>query len=258
MKSCAGARRKALVVYVTQGDPSPAVSPDVVEQVAAAGADVVELGVPFSDPCADGLEIQRAMQRALQAGGGLPGALDCVREVRRRGCEVPIVLFGYYNPIFVMGLPRFAAAAAEAGADAVLTVDVPVDELEELHAPLRARGLGVVPLVAPTSGAERMARLRPLAPAFVYYISTTGVTGAAFRGAAGGAERIAAIREASGAPVCVGFGIRTPDDARAVAGVADGVVVGSQVVRVMHEAGPERAAGAAAQYVAALRTALDS
>jgi tryptophan synthase alpha chain len=228
--ACARDRRAALVVYLTQGDPSPAATAELVIAAADAGADVIELGVPFSDPSADGPVIQAAMERALAAGGSLPGALDAIAAVRARGCEVPIVLFGYYNPIFVMGTGAFAARAADAGVDAVLTVDLPVDEIEELRAPLAARGLGVIPLVAPTSTDDRVARVRALDPPFVYYISLTGVTGASIGRAQVGAERIEAVRRAVGAPVAVGFGIKTPADVRAMAKLADGVVVGSAIV----------------------------
>ena len=221
--------RAALVAYLTYGDPDPHTSIDIVEAVARAGADVIELGVPFSDPSADGPSIQRAMERALAAGANLAGALDGVAELRRRGVTTPIVLFGYYNPLFVMGPEAFAARAAAAGVDAVLTVDLPIDELAELAVPLAAHGVGVIPLVAPTSTPDRIARLAPFAAPFVYYISLTGVTGA--RAAAPvPPERIAQIRAAAHAPVAVGFGIRTPADAARFAAIADGVVVGTAIV----------------------------
>jgi tryptophan synthase alpha chain len=251
-------KRPALIVYITQGDPSPEASIDLCERVAAAGADAIELGVPFSDPNADGVVIQAAMQRALTAGGGLASALAGVRALRGRGCEVPIVLFGYYNPIFVLGVDRFAEQAAAAGVDAVLTVDVPTDELDELAAPLARAGVDVVPLVAPTTGADRLAALDRLDVPFVYYISMTGVTGAHFRGAAA-AERIDQVRRAARAPVAVGFGIKTPADAAAVARVADGVVVGSAVIeRIAAASTPAAACDAAASFVAELRAALDA
>lgn len=254
----AAAGRTSLVIYVTFGDPSPAVSADIVRAVADAGADVVELGVPFSDPNADGPVIQAAMERALAAGGGLPGALDTVAKLRAGGCDVPVVLFGYYNPIYVRGPGQFANDAAAAGVDAVLTVDVPIDELTELRDPLAAEGVGVIPLVAPTSGEDRIAKLAALDAPFVYYISKTGVTGSAFSGASGGADRVAKIKELSGAPVAVGFGIKTPEDARAVAEYADGVVVGSAVVKAIADAGESGAAKAAGDLVAALRAGLVS
>lgn len=252
----AAAGRTSLVIYVTFGDPSAEVSADVVRAVADAGADVIELGVPFSDPNADGPVIQAAMERALAAGAGLPGALDTVSALRASGCDVPLVLFGYYNPIFVRGPQTFARDAASAGVDAVLTVDVPLDELAELSEPLAAEGVGVVPLVAPTSGDERIARLADFEAPFVYYISKTGVTGSAFSGAAGGAQRVARIKQLCNAPVAVGFGIKTADDARAVGEFADGVVVGSAVVDAIARAGASGAASAAAKLVAALRAGL--
>jgi tryptophan synthase alpha chain len=258
MAELAERRRTALVVYLTQGDPSPEVSVDLCERCAAAGADVIELGVPFSDPNADGVVIQAAMQRALARGGGLESALSTVSSLRRRGCEVPIVLFGYYNPIFVRGVDRFAAEAAAAGVDAVLTVDLPIGELDELRLPLRQAGLDVVPLIAPTTGADRLAHLTGLDAPFVYYISMTGITGAAFRGAAGGADRIAAVRRAASAPVAVGFGIKTGDDARAVAAYADGVVVGSAIVqRIADAAAPAAAITGVESLVGEIRAALD-
>ena len=225
----AAEQRAALVAYLTFGDPTPEISIAVVEAACRAGADVIELGVPFSDPSADGPSIQRAMERALAAGGSLPKALDAVAELRRRGIRTPIVLFGYYNPIFVMGTAQFARRAAEAGVDAVLTVDLPIDELAELSEPLAAEGVSVIPLVAPTSTPERIARLGAFDAPFIYYISLTGVTGV--RAAAPvDPARLDQIRNASHAPVAVGFGIRTPADAARFSAIADGVVVGSALV----------------------------
>ena len=232
----AGQERAALVAYLTFGDPDPATSIDVIAAASMSGADVIELGVPFSDPSADGPSIQRAMERALDAGATLASALDAVAELRRRGIATPIVLFGYYNPIFVMGNEVFAARAAEVGVDAVLTVDLPIDELAELAVPLAARGVGVVPLVAPTSTPDRIARLAPLRAAFVYYISLTGVTGARAAATVDPA-RLSAVRAASGAPVAVGFGIRSAEGARRFSAIADGVVVGTALVDAV-AAGP--------------------
>jgi tryptophan synthase alpha chain len=240
-------RRAALVAYLTFGDPDLATSIDVLEAAARAGADVLELGVPFSDPSADGPAIQRAMERALSAGATLRGALDAAGELRRRGLTTPIVLFGYYNPIFVMGPAGFAERAAAAGIDAVLTVDLPIDELAELAEPLAARGLGVIPLVAPTSTPERIARLAALHAPFVYYISLTGVTGAR-AAAAPDPARVDEVRRRATAPVAIGFGIKTAADVARLAPVADGVVVGSALVERV-AAGP---AATAPQRVAAL------
>jgi len=228
--------RAALVVYLTQGDPSPDATLPLLMAMADAGADVIELGVPFSDPGADGVVIQKAMQRAIAAGGGLQSALDSVRAFRDQGYTTPIVLFGYYNPIFVYGVSAFAKAAAAAGVDALLTVDVPLDELSELAQPLAEQGIGVVPLVAPTSTDERIAQVSAFAPSFVYYVSRTGVTGAAFQGASGGEERVRGLQQTTQAPVAVGFGIKTAQDARTMAAFADGVVVGSALVQRIADA----------------------
>ena len=222
-------RRAVLVAYLTFGDPDPATSIEVIAACAAAGAGVIELGVPFSDPSADGPSIQRAMERALDAGGSLIVALDAVAALRKRGVTTPIVLFGYYNPIFIMGPDKFAARAAAAGVDAVLTVDLPIDELDELATPLAAHGVAVIPLVAPTSTPDRIARLARFAPPFVYYITLTGVTGVKLAVPVEPA-RLDAIRAAAKAPVAVGFGIRSAADAARFAAVADGVVVGTVVV----------------------------
>jgi tryptophan synthase alpha chain len=225
----AAENRAALVAYLTFGDPDPSTSISVVEAACKAGADVIELGVPFSDPSADGPSIQRAMERALAAGGGLMAAIDAVAELRSRGVTTPVVLFGYYNPIFILGTADFAARAAKAGIDAVLTVDLPIDELAELAEPLAAQGVSVIPLVAPTSTPERIARLAPFKAPFVYYISLTGVTGV--RAAAPvDPARIEMIRKAASAPVAVGFGIRTAADAARFSAIADGVVVGTAIV----------------------------
>ena len=248
-------KRAALVAYLTFGDPDSATSIDVIEAVCRAGADVIELGVPFSDPSADGPSIQRAMERALDKGASLPGALDAIAELRSRGIETPIVLFGYYNPIFVMGTAAFAARAAAAGVDAVLTVDLPIDELAELARPLADKGVAVIPLVAPTSTPDRIARLAALSPPFVYYISLTGVTGAK-AGAPVDPARLAQVRDAAKAPVAVGFGIRTPADAARFASIADGVVVGTALVDRVAAGDAAGAPARVAELVASLATAL--
>ncbi|MGE0398933.1 MAG: tryptophan synthase subunit alpha, partial [Kofleriaceae bacterium] len=220
-----------------------------------AGADVIELGVPFSDPSADGPSIQKAMERALDAGASLPGALAAVQTLRERGVKTPIVLFGYYNPIFVMGTDAFAERAANAGVDAVLTVDLPIDELDELAQPLAKHGVAVIPLVAPTSTPDRIARLAPLRAPFVYYISLTGVTGS--RAAAPvDPARLAQIREAAQAPVAVGFGIRTPADARRFSAIADGVVVGTALVDRVAAGDPDGAPDRVAALVRDLAGAM--
>jgi tryptophan synthase alpha chain len=248
--------RGALVVYLTFGDPSPAESLAIVEAAAAAGADVIELGVPFSDPSADGPVIQAAMERALVAGGGLVGALELVRALRATGNPVPVVLFGYYNPIAVMGPDAFAARAAAAGVDAVLTVDLPLEELAELRGPLVAHGLDVIPLVAPTSTPDRIARVAALAAPFVYYISITGVTGAGLAGAGLAPDRLATVRAGANAPVMVGFGIKTGADAARIAAIADGAVVGTAIVDRIAKAPAGGAAAAVGVFVTELAAAV--
>ena len=258
LAACQAEGRAALVVYLTAGDPRGSLDETVaiVRAAADAGADVIELGVPFSDPSADGAAIQAAMERALAAGAGLHHALAAVAAVRASGCEVPVVLFGYYNPPFVLGVETFADRAAAAGVAAVLTVDLPIAELDELRLPRAARGVGVIPLVAPTSTAERIARVRAVDPPFVYYISLTGVTGASLASAHVSKERVDAIRAAAGAPVAVGFGIKTAVDAAEVGKLADGVVVGSAIVARIGAAPAGGAASAVATFVAELRAAL--
>ncbi len=246
---------KKLVIYVTCGDPSPDATVAIVRAAEAAGADAIELGIPFSDPSADGPAIQLAMERALTAGVGPRDVLEVVRRLRAAGSEIPIILFGYYNPIFVEGVHPFCQAAAAAGADGLIVVDLPVDESEELAGPAREHGLDLIPLVAPTSSAERMARVAAVGAPFVYYVSITGVTGAALAGAGDLASRVADVRARVRAPVAVGFGVATPDDARRVAAAADAVVVGTAVVRQIekHAADPAAAVGT---FVASLKAAL--
>lgn len=251
---CKRRNRAALVAYLTFGDPDGDTSLAIVEAACRAGADVVELGVPFSDPSADGPTIQRAMERALGAGASLDKALDGVAALRARGIATPIVLFGYYNPMFTMGPDRFAERAARAGVDAVLTVDLPMDELDELASPLAKRGVDVIPLVAPTSTPDRIARLRAFAAPFVYYISLTGVTGAQARTTVDPA-RIDQLRADVEAPVVVGFGIRTPADARPIAAIADGVVVGSALVERAFAGDAAGAPARVAELVAELAAA---
>jgi tryptophan synthase alpha chain len=221
---------------------------------------VLELGVPWSDPSADGPAIQAAMRRALAAGGGMGAALELCRAVRADSPEVPVVLFGYANPIFVRGTAKFAAQAKQAGADGVLCVDWPPDEDPELAQALAQQGLDLVPLIAPTSTPARVKAAAAVAGGFLYYVSLTGITGSQLPNLDEASARVSQVRELSGGrlPVAVGFGIATPADARAVAGFADGVVVGSAAVRVI-----ERAVAAGRDpvpeleaFVAALRAAL--
>jgi tryptophan synthase alpha chain len=248
--------RKKLIIYVTCGDPSADATVDIVRAAADSGADAIELGVPFSDPSADGPAIQLAMARALAGGTGLAGTLAVARRVRAH-TRVPLILFGYYNPVFVYGVPRLCRDAAAAGIDGLLVVDLPADEAaEELVPAARAEGLEFVPLLAPTSSPARLARVAALAPAFVYYVSIVGITGAALTRVGDLPARVAEVRAAVRAPVAVGFGVATPADARAVAVAADAVVVGSAVVRAI-ERNPADPAAAVARLTRELKAALE-
>ncbi len=235
-----GPSTKALITYLCCGDPDESESVDLAVACAEAGADVLELGMPFSDPTADGPAIARASQRALAKGGGLDATLRVARAVRAR-CDAPIVLFGYYNPLFVRGETEVVKLAAEAGVDAFLVVDLPIDESIPLRTIAATRDLGVIPLVAPTTRPERLTKITELAARFpvpfVYYVSMMGVTGGAGAMdvlAKAGAEA-AKVRVVTGRPTVVGFGIDSAAGAHAAGSLADGVVVGSAIVRRIEE-----------------------
>ncbi|MFW6051212.1 MAG: tryptophan synthase subunit alpha [Myxococcota bacterium] len=246
-----GERRAALVIYVCAGDPDLAVTPRLIEAAARGGADVVEVGMPFSDPTADGPAIQRASERALAGGATLRGVLDAVRAARERGVRVPVLLFGYYNPILRYGEERLVQDAADAGVDGFLVVDLPPEESAGLREPAARRGLDYVPLVAPTSTEARKRLAAAQATGFVYYVSLTGVTGAAGVDLAVAAERAGALQSMVGKPVAVGFGVKSPDDVRRIAPHAAGVVVGSAVVRAIEDAPDPDAAVAAVERLVA-------
>ena len=224
------ADRAAFVAYVMAGDPDAATALEVVRGLPGAGVDIIELGMPFTDPMADGPAIQAAGQRALGAGMSVAGTLALVRAFREGDGETPIVLMGYYNPIYSMGVEAFLAAAVEACVDGLIVVDLPPEEDDELCLPANAAGLNFIRLATPTTDAKRLPKVIENTSGFVYYVSITGITGAAAAEAADVAPEVARIKAASGLPVCVGFGVRTPESAAAVAGVADGVVVGSAIV----------------------------
>ena len=231
-------KRKALVLYLTAYDPDAATSQRLLLAAAEAGVDIIELGVPWSDPSADGEVIQHAMHRALAAGGGLRRTLELCAVVREKYPKVGLVLFGYANPIVIMGPEVFALRAADAGADAVLCVDYPPDEDGELTQALTRRGLDFIPLLAPTSTAPRIAAAAKVASGFIYYVSLTGITGTRLVNVTEPRALVQSIRDATGGkvPVVVGFGIKTPADAREVAKFADGVVVGSAAVQLVEKA----------------------
>jgi len=247
------AGRTALVPYLTAGDPEPAVTVPLMHRLVEAGADLLELGVPFSDPMADGPVIQAACERALAHGVRLRDVLDMVARFRERDADTPVVLMGYLNPVEAMGYAAFAKRAASAGVDGVLTVDLPPEEAGELVAELRPRGLDPVFLAAPTTSEERARRIAEQARGFLYYVSLKGVTGAGHLDVAEVARRLEALRRAVRLPVGVGFGIRDPDSAARVARVADAVVVGSALVERLARGGGEAAVG----LLAALRAAVD-
>jgi tryptophan synthase alpha chain len=234
-QTCRAEGRKALVSFVCAGDPDLAASARLVTAIAGAGTDIVELGVPFSDPMADGPTIQAASQRALAAGTTLAGVLEMATRVRQT-TAVPLVLFSYYNVIFHYGIERLAAAAARAGIDGVLLVDVPFEEMGEVQPALDRFGLPIIRLVAPTTPPERIALITRNAGGFIYCITVTGVTGARQQLPDDLSEQLGRVRAVSPVPVVAGFGISAPEMARTVAAHADGVVVGSALVQRM--AGP--------------------
>jgi tryptophan synthase alpha chain len=249
--AAAFAHRPAFMPYFPLGYPTPETSLAVIEALARGGADLIEVGVPFSDPLADGPVIQKATQVALQQGMTVARALEAVAALRARGVSVPLVLMGYYNPLLAYGLPRLAAAAAQAGADGFIVPDLPPEEAAEMEAALAQQGGGLplIRMVAPTTPPERAARVVQGARGFIYLVSVTGVTGARSQLPPGLAEFIARIRaHGTQVPLCVGFGIATPEQGRAVGQLADGIIVGSACVKAIGEApDPVAAAEAFAQ-----------
>jgi len=248
------AGRKALVPFVTAGDPALEATVPVLHALVAAGADVIELGVPFSDPMADGPVIQRSSERALARGAGLAYVFDTVRAFRDTDARTPVVLMGYLNPVEIRGNARFADEAAEAGVDGVLLVDLPPEEADELRGALTARGIALILLASPTTPEARLRRLCRDAQGYLYFVSFAGVTGADRLDAAAASDRLQALRAASPVPVLAGFGIKDAASAAAMAAHADGVVVGSALVAALADAAaPAEAAG---RFLAPLREAL--
>jgi tryptophan synthase alpha chain len=249
--------RKGLIPYVAAGDPAPELTVPLMLALAANGADIIELGVPFSDPMADGPVIQRATERAIRQGVGLKQTLQFVSEFRRQDADTPVVLMGYANPIEHMGRESFARAAKEAGVDGVLVVDYPPEECEEFAAAMKAAGIDPIFLLAPTSTEERIARVARVASGYLYYVSLKGITGAGTLDVAAVAARIPLIKAMANVPVGVGFGIRDAQSAKAVARVADAVVVGSRIIQEMESVPREQAVAAAGAFLASLRRAID-
>lgn len=253
------AERSALVSYVTAGDPHPDVTVSLMHRMVDAGVDILELGVPFSDPIGDGPVIQLACERALAHGTRLRDVIGMVARFRERDQTTPVVLMGYLNPIELMGHQAFAREAGAAGVDGVLTVDLPPEEMDDLSSALADASLAPIFLVAPTTTDARMERICSVADGFVYYVSLKGVTGSAALDSAGLVDRIQTLKRMTGLPVGVGFGIGTPEQAAEVSRIADAVVVGSALVRRIeqHVDDPEAAIGSVVELLAAMRAAMD-
>lgn len=252
------AGRKGLVPFITAGDPSLAATVPVMHALAQAGADVIELGVPFSDPMADGPVIQRSSERALARGAGLAWVLDCVRAFRERDAATPVVLMGYLNPVEIRGAASFAAEAAAAGVDGMLLVDLPPEEAEAYRLAFAHNGLALISLVSPTTPQARLQRLCEQADGYLYYVSYAGVTGAAHLDVGDAGRHLAEVRAMAKVPVFAGFGIRDAASAAAMAVHADGVVVGSALVSAMEgSTGEAEAAARAEAFLRPLRGALD-
>ena len=250
--------RKALIPYVTAGDPFADATPEIMHAMAKAGADVIELGVPFSDPMADGPVIQKAGERALARGIGMPQVLEMVRTFRKTNDATPVVLMGYANPVERYGIDRFVTDAKAAGVDGVLIVDYPPEECEPFAATLKASGLDPIFLLAPTSTDARIAHVGRIASGYVYYVSLKGVTGAGHLDTSAVAAMIPRIKAHVKLPVGVGFGIRDGASARAVADVSDAVVIGTALVQALETRSRDNVAFAAGDFIATIRTALDT
>ena len=251
------AGRKGLIPYIAAGDPDPALTVPLLHALARAGADVIELGVPFSDPMADGPVIQRATERAIRHGVGLRRTLAFVAEFRKSDTATPVVLMGYANPIERMGRSEFAEAARSAGIDGVLVVDYPPEECGEFAAAMRAADIDPIFLLAPTSTDDRIEEVARHAAGYLYYVSLKGITGAGNLDVASVAAKLPLIRKHTSVPVGVGFGIRDAASAVAVAQVADAVVIGSRLIQEMESAPRERAVAVVEALVKEFRTALD-
>ncbi len=253
-----GEGRKALIPFITAGDPDPGLTVPLLQTLVRAGADVIELGVPFSDPMADGPTIQRASERALAKGMNMRKVLAIVAAFRKADADTPVVLMGYANPIEAMGVERFGAAAQEAGVDGVLVVDYPPEESAEFSAAMKTHGLDPIFLLAPTSTEERIAGTAKVASGYVYYVSLKGVTGSAALDVDAVAARLPNIREKTGLPVGVGFGIRDAETAGRIARIADAVVIGSRIIEEIEKSTPETACANVKALIAGIRAGMDA
>ncbi len=251
-------RKTGLVTFITAGDPGPELTVPLMHALVAGGADILELGVPFSDPMAEGPVIQRACERALKFGVGIHDVFGYVREFRKTNQGTPVVLMGYANPIERIGPDAFIKAAREAGADGAIVVDYPPEECEQFASDMRANGLDLIFLLAPTSTEERIMQVARHGSGFSYYVSLKGVTGAGHIDPADVAAKLAPVRRHVSLPIGVGFGIRDAATARAVASVADAVVIGSRIIEEIEKTPAAQAPAAVQAFVAGIRQALDS
>ena len=251
-------KRTALVTFITAGDPAPEMTLPLMHALVAGGADIIELGVPFSDPMAEGPVIQRACERALKFGVGMRDVFEYVRQFRLTNSSTPVVLMGYANPIERIGAAAFIGESLAAGVDGAIIVDYPPEECEQFAGAMRAGGLDLIFLLAPTSTEERIAQVAKVGGGFSYYVSLKGVTGAGNIDVEQVAQRLTAIRKHVKLPIGVGFGIRDAATAKALARVADAVVIGSRIIQEIENTPPEGAVAAVQAFVAGIRAALDS
>jgi tryptophan synthase alpha chain len=250
-------KKKGLIPFITAGDPAPELTVPLMHALVAGGADIIELGVPFSDPMADGPVIQRASERALANGVGMRQVLQFVREFRQSNQSTPVVLMGYANPIEHMGAKTFIESAQQAGVDGVLVVDYPPEECQEFAAALKASGLDPIFLLAPTSTEQRIEEVGKIASGYVYYVSLKGVTGSGHLDLDAVARKIPEIKKHVNVPVGVGFGIRDAATAKAIASVSDAVVIGSRIIQELENTPRENAVQAVQGFIVGIRKALD-
>jgi tryptophan synthase alpha chain len=257
-EALAKAKRKALIPYITAGDPHPSLTVPLLRGLVEAGADILELGVPFSDPMADGPVVQRAGERALKHGVGLTQVLAMVKEFRKADDATPMVLMGYANPVEAMGIEKFAAAAKAAGVDGVIVVDYPPEECADFSALMKKSGIDPIFLLAPTSTAKRIDEVARIGSGYLYYVSLRGVTGAANIDVSEIAKKLPAIRAATSMPIGVGFGIRDAESAKRIAQTADAVVIGSRIIQEIEAGSAESAVARVKAFLKPIRQALDA
>ena len=250
-------KKKALITFITAGDPAPELTVPLLHALVESGADILELGVPFSDPMAEGPVIQRANERALKFNVGMHDVLGYVREFRKSDQHTPVVLMGYANPIERMGVDRFVTESKAAGADGAIVVDYPPEEASEFAQKLKAQDMDLIFLLAPTSTEQRIKQVAQISSGFSYYVSLRGVTGAGHIDTAEVASRLEAIREHVKLPIGVGFGIRDGATAKAVASVSDAVVIGSRIIQELENTPKDKAVAAVSDFLSGIRAAID-